>query len=181
MVQQGEVAVLGLVYPSMWRCAIRPRWSTSRAVLNPLQLCGRRFQLGWWYFPLLRWCGCQEPVIIPPLRLMRLTAATLDGTISHWLPLPVGHRRQRHSALQPFLPARSPLVDNARFNLLILMGDGATSNGLLKKAFTAACLVRDPESVPRLRPSLKTAATFASPLGLSGAWNVFGVFFQRST
>lgn len=95
-------------------------------------------------------------MVIPPLHLTRLTAATLKTALDSWLPLPIGTRpassascstlckieTETDSKTDRIKPevVRSQLADEALFNLTVLVGDGAPSNNVLKKAEVVACL-----------------------------------------
>lgn len=98
----------------------------------------------WEVFEFRHLLGLQEPVIAPPIHLLRMTAATLKSGIGRWKPVSVsGRPRPNHQPTNPILCwpldaiARCPLKDGATFHLDILVADGAPSNNMLKKAEAA--------------------------------------------
>lgn len=79
---------------------------------------------------------------MPPIHLLRMTAAALRAAIGRWKPVSIGDRPgTKHKlfgevlcVLSHMIAARCPLIEQAKFHVDILVADGAPSNNMMKKA-----------------------------------------------
>ena len=83
------VLAVGFIDSAVARVVVAAKWQRSKSQKNAA--CSERYSHGWRAFLITTLFDSvttsQEPVLVPPLRLHRLTASTIKVALDAWMPL----------------------------------------------------------------------------------------------